>query len=76
MVILAIVIALASYAVAIAFGLWLVRRVQIAPPPGARGRVLFDWSFKVWTWSIRLFILLIVFLMVTWPIALLLRALL
>jgi len=67
MVVLAVIIAVASYALAAVAGIWLVSRVRIVSPDGARGRRLFDWS-------IRAFIFLVMFLMVTWPVALLMQA--
>ncbi len=76
MVVVAGIIALVSYAGAVWLGVWLARRVQIAPPPGARGGIFIDRSFRVWVWSIRLFVFLIVILMVTWPVAIVLQALL
>ncbi len=74
MVVIAVVMGLLIYGLAAALGVWLVRRIQIAPPAGARGGVLFDWFFKAWVWSIRIFVFLMVVVMVSAPVVFLMRA--
>jgi hypothetical protein len=74
MVVIAVVMGLLTYGLAAALGVWLVRRIHIAPPAGAPGGVLFDSFFKAWVWSIRIFAFLMVVAMVSAPVVFLMRA--
>ena len=66
---------LMSMGLAVAIGVWLMRRVRIAPPQGLRGGVLAAAAFNVWVWLIRLFVFLVVVVTVLAAVSIVVTAL-
>jgi len=67
-VVVGIVVLLAVYGLGVLLGIRLAGRVNLVPPSGSHG-ALHMFGFRMWVWSIRLVVTLIVILIVTLAIS-------